>query len=273
MAMAPGDYSEYRNLKLSLSDGIMTVTLSNPAKKNAITAAMGEELTTIWHDLWRDPAVRVIILTGEGNSFCVGYDLSVSSVGDDGGARARTMQRSMTRIAKLHMTTMLECERPIIAKVRGPAYGLGASMCMASDLVYAAPTARFADPHVKAGMVAGDGGVMLWPLAIGFHRAKEYLMTGDPLSAEEASSIGLINRCVPEHELDAKVQAMAEKLRDLPPNAVNYTKVALNVALKQMTQSAFETSIAYELFTMKTEDFQEATSAFLEKRKGVFTGN
>jgi enoyl-CoA hydratase len=122
-------------------------------------------------------------------------------------------------------------------------------------------------------MAAGDGGALLWPLAIGFHRAKEYLMTGEPIPGPVAAEIGLVNRCLPDDQLDAHVQAMAEKLRDLPPHAVNYTKAALNVGLKQMAQSAFETSLAYELYTMQTDDFTEATTAFLEKRKGVFTGN
>ena len=97
-------------------------------------------------------------------------------------------------------------------------------------------------------------------------------MTGDPVSASEASNIGQINHCVAEEELDERVQEMAIKLRDLPPNAVNLTKSALNVALRQMTQSAFDTALAYELYTLKTDDFREATSAFLEKRKGVYTG-
>jgi len=144
---------------------------------------------------------------------------------------------------------------------------------MACDMVFVSENARLCDSHVTAGMVAGDGGVLLWPLAIGIHRAKEYLMTGTPIPGPVAAEIGLVNRCLPDDELDAHVQAMAEKLRDLPPLAVNYTKMALNVALKQMTQAAFETSLAYETFTMQSNDFIEATTAFMEKRKGNYTGS
>jgi enoyl-CoA hydratase len=140
-------------------------------------------------------------------------------------------------------------------------------------MVFAAPGARFCDSHVKAGLVAGDGGVLLWPLLVGMHRAKEYLMTGEPVPAEKAADIGLINACVADDQLDAHVQAMAERLRDLPPHAVNYTKAALNVAMRQMTGAAFEMSLGYELYSMKMNDFREATQAFVEKRKGVYRGD
>ncbi|MBV9509150.1 MAG: hypothetical protein JO303_02570, partial [Caulobacteraceae bacterium] len=146
-------------------------------------------------------------------------------------------------------------------------------LALGCDMVFAAEGARLCDSHVKAGMVAGDGGVPLWPLLVGMHRAKEYLMTGEPVPAETAERIGLINRCLPDDQLDAHVQAMAEKLRDLPPHAVAYTKASLNVALRQMTASGFETSLAYEIYTMGMNDCKEATRAFVEKRKGVFTGS
>jgi enoyl-CoA hydratase len=122
-------------------------------------------------------------------------------------------------------------------------------------------------------MVAGDGGVLVWPHLIGMRRAKHYLMTGEPVPGEVAADIGLITACVPDDELDAYVQAYAERLRDLPPHAVNYTKASLNVAMKQMTGAAFEMSLGYELYTMGMNDFREATTAFVEKRKGEFKGN
>jgi enoyl-CoA hydratase len=114
---------------------------------------------------------------------------------------------------------------------------------------------------------------MFWPTEVGFHRAKEYMMTGDPIGGKKAEELGLINRCLPDDELDQHVQAMAEKLASLPPHAVNYTKVSLNLALRQMTAMAFETSVAYEIYTMKMDDVEEATRAFVEKRKGRYTGN
>jgi enoyl-CoA hydratase len=267
------DYSRYKELKLDLRDRIMTLTLSNPGRKNAVTGVMNAELALIWDDLWLDPEVSVIILTGEGDAFCAGADLNALNAEFTSGEKPRNAVNPVTRVAKKHVMGILDCEKPVLAKVRGPAYGMGVNMALACDMVFVSENARLCDSHVKAGMAAGDGGALLWPLAIGLHRAKEYLMTGEPIPGPVAAEIGLVNRCLPDDQLDAHVQAMAEKLRDLPPHAVNYTKAALNVGLKQIAQSAFETSLAYELYTMKTNDFIEATSAFMEKRKGVYTGN
>ena len=267
------DYSSYVGLGLSKSDGVMTITISNPGRRNAITPQQSAELTRIWEDVWQDNDVSVIILTGEGADFCSGADMSQLASGAVTGAQAdRTPVNRTTRLAKKHVYGILDCEKPVIAKVRGVAYGMGVNLALACDMVFAAPGARFCDSHVKAGMVAGDGGVLLWPMLIGMHRAKEYLMTGEPVVAEKAAEIGLINGCIPDDQLDAHVQALAEKLRDLPPHAVNYTKAALNVAMKQMTGGAFEMSLGYELYSMGTSDFREATTAFVEKRKGSFKG-
>jgi len=266
------DYGTYTALKLSLHEGIMTITLcGNPGKRNALTRQMSTELVRIWEDLWLDPQVRVIIITGEGGDFCSGADVGQMSQKMN-AERPGFPTNPVSRNAKKHVYGILECEKPVLAKVRGVAYGMGVNLALACDMVFAAEGARFCDSHVKAGLVAGDGGVLLWPLLIGMHRAKEYLMTGDPVPADVAADIGLINRCLPDAVLDAHVQAMAEKLRDLPPHAVNYTKASLNLAMKQMTGAAFEASLAYEIYTMGTQDFKEATSAFVEKRKPQFKG-
>jgi len=274
------DYSKYIGLSLAKSEGIMTITLSNRGRKNALTNVQRDELTEIWDDVWQDPEVSVIILTGDGEDFCSGADVSNlvntsaarASAAKDPNSPRLPLHRS-SRAAKRHVYGILDCEKPIIAKVRGVAYGVGVNMALACDMVFAAEGARFCDSHVKQGMVAGDGGVLLWPLLIGMRRAKEYLMTGEPVVAEHAAEIGLINACLPDEALDAHVQMMAEKLRDLPPHAVNYTKAALNVAMKQMTGAAFEMSLGYEIYSMGMNDFKEATTAFVQKRKGKFKGN
>jgi enoyl-CoA hydratase len=267
------DYSRYKALKFELRDRIMTVTLSNPGRRNAVTPRMSDELVTVWDDLWADPAVSVIILTGEGDSFCSGADVSqLAEIKAADAPPPRSVVNQSSRLARKHVLGIVECEKPVIAKVRGVAFGMGLSLALACDMVFAAEGTRLCDSHVKIGLVAGDGGVLLWPLAVGLHRAKEYLMTGEVLTAKTAEEIGLINRCLPEEQLDAHVQTLAEKLRDLPPHAVNYTKSALNMVLKQLTQPAFETSLAYEIYTMSMNDMKEATAAFKEKRKGRFTG-
>jgi enoyl-CoA hydratase len=267
------DYSRYQALKLSLKDGIMTVMLSNPARRNAVTARMSDELATIWEDLLIDPDVKAIIFTGEGKDFCSGADIGGLVGGPGDSEQQVSYVNRATRYARKHVIGILDCEKPVIAKVRGVAYGMGLSMALACDMVFASDNARLCDSHVKIGLVAGDGGVLLWPLAVGIHRAKEYLMTGEPLDAKKAEEIGLINRCLPDDQLDQHVQNMVEKLSALPPHAVNYTKASLNLVLKQLASTPFEASLAYEVYTMRMDDVGEATKAFMEKRKGRYTGN
>lgn len=267
-----GDYSRYKELKLNNDKGIMTVTISNPGKRNAINPEASYELAGIFGDLWIDPEVKVIILTGEGEHFSSGAD-----IGTIGSASADAPESLPTNIvtyrAKRHVYGILECEKPVIAKIRGVAYGAAVNMALACDMAYAAEGARICDSHVKVGMVAGDGGNILWPLLIGMRRAKEYLMTGEPIPAEKAEELGLINRCVPDDQLDGVVQEMAEKLMALPPHAVNYTKASLNSTMKQMAGASFEGALGYEIYTQQMNDFKEATTAFIEKRPPRYTGS
>ena len=261
-ATRPAGYGDYEALKLAVREGVTTVTLSNPGRKNALTPRMLLELTRIWNDLAADPAVQVVILAGEGGDFCAGADLSqIGAISGGGGPPGRGP-----------VDCILDCPKPTLARVRGAAYGLGANLALACDMVFVSLDARIADSHVRAGMVAGDGGVLLWPLLVGMHRAKEYLMTGEPVLGPAAAAMGLVNRCVPDDALDAEVDAMAQKLRALPPYAVSRTKMALNLANRHMTGAACETSHAWELHSFTTQDFQEATRAFVEKRPGVYTG-
>ena len=268
-------YRDYHALKLSLENEVMTVTLSNPGRKNALTPRMLDELTTIWQVLATDPAVQIIILTGDGRDFCAG-DADLSQIGEITGHGAKGSGKDSDHprghVERPHVLCVVDCPKPTLAKVRGVAYGLGVNLALACDMVFVSEDARLCDSHIKAGMVAGDGGVLLWPLLVGMHRAKEYLMTGEPIPGPLAAEMGLVNRCVPDDRLDAEVEAMAQKLRVLPPIAVNRTKMALNLAMRQMTGPAFETSHAWELLSITSEDFGEATRAFVEKRKGVYIG-
>ncbi|KHK88984.1 enoyl-CoA hydratase/isomerase family protein [Novosphingobium malaysiense] len=271
MNRQPGnhDYTRYTALQLDKQEGLLTITLSNPGKRNATTPQMSSELTTIWDDAWQDPEVRVILIQGDGADFCAGADTSRL-----GGNRysGNTPVFPMTRNAKKHAYGIIDCEKPVVAKVRGVAYGVGVTLALAADLTYASETARFCDSHVKLGMATGDGGVLLWPAMGALRRAKEALLLGDVIPAQEAADLGLINRALPDDELDAHVDAIIERLLALPPHAMSYSKVSLNLALKQMTGTAFEASAAYQAYTMKTEDFLEAGQALREKRKGDFKG-
>jgi enoyl-CoA hydratase len=167
---------------------------------------------------------------------------------------------------------LLDLEKPVIARINGDCIGLGATLALMCDLVIAVEDARFGDPHVKMGYVAGDGGAVIWPQLIGFAKAKEYLLTGELLDAREAERIGLINHAVPRAELDARVDALAQKLAHGATKAIRWTKTCMNIPLRQLAHTIMDASLAYEAITNMSADHQEAVSAFQEKRKPRFTG-
>ena len=259
--------SAYTRIKFSRQGRILHVALANPAKMNAVDGAMHRELAQIFKDIADDKDSDVIVLSGEGPAFCAGGDIDWMRKSASGEEEGPGMDEG-----KAIIFSLLELEKPIIAKVRGPAIGLGATLALFCDVIFAADTARFADPHVKVGIVAGDGGTVIWPALVGFARAKEYLMTGDPLTGVEAERIGLINHVVPDAELDARVNAFAEKLAKGATLAIRYTKVGVNLELKRLAHSLLDAAMAYEMTTFNTKDHAEAVSAFLEKRKPNFTG-
>ena len=167
---------------------------------------------------------------------------------------------------------LLDLEKPVIARINGDCIGLAATLALLCDILVAVDDARFGDPHVKMGYVAGDGGAVIWPQLVGFAKAKEYLLTGDLLDATEAERIGLINYALPRSQLDAKVDAIARKLANGSTKAIKWTKTCMNIPLRQLAHSIMDASLAYEAITNMSADHQEAVKAFQEKRKPRFTG-
>jgi enoyl-CoA hydratase len=267
------DIPSYEHVVLDWDDrGILTATITNPEKKNAVNAGISGDLDRLWREADADPEVRVIVLTGAGNAFCAGLDLSVLSSGTNQAERASRRGKGGAKGIRNRVFDIVDCETPTIAKVRGPAYGMGVNIALACDFVVAADDARLCDSHVKNGIAAGDGAMAFFPLMVGFRRAKELLMLGDPISGVEAANIGLINRAVPDAQLDDEVEALAVRLCDAAPLAVGWTKMSLNMMLKQLTLGAFEMSIAYDMYSLRTDDVTEGSTAFIEKRKPNFTG-
>ncbi len=257
----------YERIKVSRDGRVVMLTLSNPSKLNAVDARMHRELAQIFYDVQEDAESDVVVLTGEGNAFSAGGDIEWMRRSAESGETGPSPVEG-----KKIVFGLLDLEKPIIAKVRGPAIGLGCTMALFCDVIFANDTARFADPHVRVGVVAGDGGAVIWPQLVGYARAKEYLMTGDALIAAEAERIGLINRVVPDAELDARVDAFAKRLAAGAPQAIKYTKVSVNLGLKALAHTILDASMAYEMLTFKTKDHREAVASFLEKRKPKFTG-
>jgi enoyl-CoA hydratase len=258
--------SSYEFIRIERQDGILTITLDRPPV-NAFHGAMHTELATVLRGLSADAETRVVILTGNGRHFCAGGDLAWFEQLGGMDKYAAVLQETYDMLEGI-----LNAPQPVIAMVNGSAIGLGASLALCCDIVYAAENARFADPHVQVGLVAGDGGAALWPLLIGPARAKEYLLTGEALLAPEAARIGLINRAFPAAELKGAVAALATKLAQSAPLAVRWTKSAVNQGLKAVALQVLATSAGTESMTFRSEDCREATTALKEKRKPVFRG-
>ncbi|MDP6704794.1 MAG: enoyl-CoA hydratase-related protein [Alphaproteobacteria bacterium] len=260
------NYDSYRCIEAERRGRILTLTLNNPPL-NAVDDVIHEELARIFADVQLDDEADIVVLTGAGRAFSAGGDLNQMKE-----AYAEGEMRLTLVDAKRIVFSLLDLEKPIIARVNGHAMGLGATIALFCDVIYMSTAARIADPHVSIGVVAGDGGAVIWPQLIGYARAKEYLMTGKPLTGEEAARIGLVNHAVAPEDLDEAVYGFAEELAAGPQKAIRWTKVSANIGLKQLAHSIMDTSLAYEWITFKTEDHGEAIDAFLEKRKPNFTG-
>jgi enoyl-CoA hydratase/carnithine racemase len=167
---------------------------------------------------------------------------------------------------------MLDVEQPIVGAINGDAVGLGATIALFCDVIVASDKARFGDPHVRVGIVAGDGGAVIWPLLIGPARAKEFLMRGHLVTGAEAAKMGLVNYAVPPDEVLPKAKAIAQELADGPTWAIRWSKLCVNKWLKDQVNLILEASLAYEMITFTTEDHKEAARAFIEKRRPAFQG-
>lgn len=262
------DYSGYKFIAFAKAGRTMTVTFNRPEALNAMTGAMHEETSRVFYDLGMDHSIDLVILTGAGKAFSAGGDI----------AGMREMYEDTAKFdlgimeAKKVIFGILDCDKIIICKMNGDAVGLGATIALFCDIIFAADHARIGDPHVRVGLAAGDGGAIIWPQAIGYARAKEYLLTGDLMTASDAAAMGLINHAVPADKLDERVETFAKKLGAGAMKSIKYTKTAINIGLKQLAHTMMDTCMAYEALTNRTEDHFEAINAFSEKRKPVFTG-
>jgi len=261
-------YDGYEALQIERQGPVLTVTLARPEVRNAINEQLHSELSRVFDDIDRDPETSVVILTGAGDAFCAGGDLRwlLSMHGDP--VRISEAIRNDRRI----QNTLLDLEKPIIARIVGPAVGLGCTLALYCDFIYATPDARLADPHVSVGLVAGDGGSIIWPQLIGYARAKRYLLTGDPITGSVAAELGLITEAVPEEDLDATVEAMAQRMATGAQQAIRWTKASINAGLKQVANAVLERAAGYESMSQMTEDHRIALEAFLNKEPARFVG-
>ena len=266
------DYSEYQYLKIEVAERVATITLNRPDSLNAVNSRVHHELEQVWLDVAADHDVNAIILTGAGRAFCAGGDVKGMAAGALTGL-GKTERSRFDRgpIAAANgrrlVENMLDVEQPIIGAINGDAVGLGATLALLCDITVVSEKARFADTHVKVGVVAGDGGAVIWPLLIGPHRAKEFLMRGNFINGAEAGRIGMVNYALPAEQVMAKSRELAQELADGPTWAIRWSKLAVNKWLKEQANLIMDAGLAYEMMTFNTGDHKEAVAAFVEKRK------
>lgn len=262
-------YEGYETLKVVRQGRVVTVSFNRPEVKNATNPRMHQELVRVFPEIGRDPEAHVVILTGVGDTFSAGGDFDALRTSLDDHRR---WNESMMEARDILMG-VIDLDRPVIAKVNGHAVGLGATLALVCDIIIAKDTAKIADPHVKVGLVAGDGGSVIWPALIGYARAKKYLLTGAAISGAEAAAIGLVSEALPADQLDARVDALARELAEGAAVAIRLTKKSVNMALRQQMDALIEAHLGFETMSHLTNDHREAVAAFGEKRSPVFTGS
>jgi enoyl-CoA hydratase len=254
---------KYETLLLERKDRVLTITMNRPELMNAVNLKLHQELAEVFTVAATDTESDVIVLTGAGRAFSAGGDLDhILS-----NANNPDLFDEEVRLAKRIVFSMLDLDKPLVCRMNGHAVGLGATIALFCDVIFAAETAKIGDPHVAVGLVAGDGGAIIWPQLVGLCRAKEYLLTGELLSASKAAEIGLINHCVPADQLDDAVTAFCDRLQKGSRNAVRWTKILLNQELKRITHSLLDTGLAYEAVSIRSQDHKDAVQALLENSK------
>lgn len=261
-------FEGYQHLRFERAGRVLRIVMNRPEVKNAANVRMHNELSRVFADAGRDAASDIVVLTGAGDAFSSGGDIRAmrDKIAD------RTLWNDTVDEARALFYSILDLDKPLIARINGAATGLGATLAVYADISVAADTAVIGDPHVKVGLVAGDGGALMWPMQIGFQKAKELLFLGDNVPAAEAARLGLITHAVPAAELDARIDALVERLLKLPPFALRGTKRAINHTLRQLALATFEYGVSLETQSQLTRDHAEAVAAFLEKRPPQFTG-
>ncbi|MFJ8938313.1 enoyl-CoA hydratase/isomerase family protein [Streptomyces sp. NPDC102365] len=254
----------------TLDKHISWITLDRPEVMNALTPDQREELIHLLETASADATTRVVVLTATGRGFCTGADLRGTPPLKDRlpGDVARVIRNGAQRL----ITAVLDCEKPVIAAVNGTAAGLGAHLAYACDLVLAAESARFIEVFARRGLVPDGGGAYLLPRLIGPQRAKELMFFGDALTAADAHRLGLVNRVVPDEELEKTARAWAERLAAGPTRAHALTKQLVNASLDSDRATAFTAEATAQEINMTTSDAMEGVTAFVERRTPDFTG-
>jgi enoyl-CoA hydratase len=260
-------YAAFSSLRVErVEPGILRIVLDAPGL-NAVTAEMHRDLAEIWREVDRDPDTRVAVIEGAGRAFSAGgsFDL-VQEIIDDYAARTRVL-----REARDIVRNVIDCSKPIVSAIHGPAVGAGLVVALLADVSVAARSARIIDGHTRLGVAAGDHAAICWPLLCGMAKAKYHLLTCEPLTGEEAERIGLVSLAVDDDEVHARAMEIADTLANGAQSAIRWTKHALNHWYRTMTP-VFDASLAYEFYGFGGPDAAEGLAAHIDKRAPEFLG-
>jgi enoyl-CoA hydratase len=259
-------YDSYQRLKFDRPHPhVLRITMGDPDRLNVCDELMHTELAHVWRDIDVDSSVSSVILTGGKKAFSAGGDFAIiERAGRDTDYRAKVWKevRDLTY-------NVVNCSKPIVSAMRGPAVGAGLVCGLLADIPLAARNARIIDGHTRLGVAAGDHAAIIWPLLCGMAKAKYYLLLCEPLTGEEAERIGLIAAAVEDAELDDRALQIATRLAEGAPNAIRWTKYALNNWMR-MAGPMFDTSLALEMLGLGTPEVAEGMASLKEKRDPRF---
>ena len=245
---------------------VALVTINNPARKNAVTLEMRQQMLDTFRGFVGDDAVRAVVLTGAGEAFCSGADVTAMGGRDIAGAR--------TRMKTMHamIRAVYSLDKPVVAALRGPAVGVGFGLAMACDLAVAGPSVKFAQVFKKIGLAPDAGTIWFLARAMGFAKAKELVFSARPVDANEALSLGLVQRIVPEEKVLDEALEQAREYAEGPTLALGMAKQLFAASVMPNLDQYLEMELLVGPQLTQTSDHAEGTAAFKEKRKPVFTG-
>jgi len=244
---------------------VLRLTLRATGKLNAVSSTMHRELASVWQTIGTDDETHAVIVRGADGAFSAGGDLDlVVEIANDYETRLRVFHEARDLVYNV-----INCPKPIVSAMTGPAVGAGLAVGLLADISIATPSARIVDGHTKLGVSAGDHAAIVWPLLCGLAKAKYHLLLCEPIDGAEAERIGLVSLCVPEDELETRALEIAQRLAEGSQPAIRHTKLALNNWLR-VAGPAFDASLALEFLDMTGPDVHEGVAAVREKRPPNF---
>ncbi len=258
---------EFPSLQFSNEEsGILELVMSNQGRLNAATEDMHRDLAQVWRSIDVDPAVRVVVIRGEGSNFSSGGDFDmIERMIEDEATLLRVWKEASDLVYNL-----INCSKPVVSAIRGSAVGAGLAIALLADVSVAAENARILDGHTKLGVAAGDHAIIIWPLLCGLAKARYHLLTNKSLSGSEAERIGLVALAVPDDKVLETAFEVARTLNAGSATAMRWTKHALNNWLR-LAGPSFDTSLALEFLGFRLADVREGLAAAREKRRPSFT--